>query len=91
MRRRTVRLQNKGIVKINENLHTAPNTAYTLRANALTLRDTPPFGRNGVYPYSLNAIGDNNSVSEKNEYITEDFKMHSTVRSGTEPVDFRLK
>jgi len=28
---------------------TADNTAYTLRANALALRDIAPFGRNVVY------------------------------------------
>ena len=32
-----------------ENWATADNTAYTLRANALTLRDIAPFGRNVVY------------------------------------------
>jgi len=28
---------------------TSPNTAYTLRAYALALRDIAPFGRNVVY------------------------------------------
>jgi len=28
---------------------TSPNTAYTLWANALALRDIAPFGRNVVY------------------------------------------
>jgi len=35
--------------------HTSANTAYTLRANALSLRDIAPSGRNVVYAETLGA------------------------------------
>ena len=36
----------------------SPNTAYTLRAYALTLRDIAPFGRNVVYAGNIMYIVD---------------------------------
>ena len=45
---------------------TPDNTAYTLWANALALRDIAPFGRNVVY--TGNAIG-NCEPSEENSKI----------------------
>ena len=37
------------LIKLDEQPTTTHNTAYTLRANALVLRDITPFGRNVVY------------------------------------------
>ena len=44
---------------------TSPNTAYTLRAYALALRDIAPFGRNVVY--MVGTLGETVLEGEENE------------------------
>jgi len=39
----------ENLIKLDEPPTTTHNTAYTLRAIALALRDIAPFGRNVVY------------------------------------------
>lgn len=41
------------LIKLDEPPTTTHNTAYTLRAIALALRDIAPSGRNAVYAHSV--------------------------------------